>query len=213
MLSLTRQNGAKSTLVVALGVYPHEEPGIGPNIYNFDDNVLYEIHVATGRDLAAGRAYHQLSVPSSRPPSRTRTPFWIRIWPLSIQGIFDFDIDNIGDANQNLFRSIPSPRSTWHSKTVLGTGSFHQTIRVGPRPFTTKATTAINRRRMAFRRLLNSTGIPNKPSPNSRIKGRLRCLRRPAGRWLLCRYHSIFDLLNYGVRARERIHKGVSTFT
>jgi hypothetical protein len=47
-------NGEKS-LVVALGVYPHEEPGIGPNKYNFDDNVLYEIHVATGDDLQAGR--------------------------------------------------------------------------------------------------------------------------------------------------------------
>ena len=44
------------SLVVALAVYPHEEPGVGPNIYNFDDDVLYEIHVATGRDVAAGRA-------------------------------------------------------------------------------------------------------------------------------------------------------------
>ena len=42
---------AARVLVVALGAYPHEEPGIGPNAYNFDDNVLYEIHVATGRDL------------------------------------------------------------------------------------------------------------------------------------------------------------------
>src|SRR4029077_15139167 len=48
------ENGIK-TLVTALGVYPFEEPGIGPNAYNFDDNVLYQIHVATGRDLAAGR--------------------------------------------------------------------------------------------------------------------------------------------------------------
>src|ERR1043166_5500084 len=48
-------NGVK-TLVTALGVYPFEEPGIGPNKYNFDDNVLYEIHVATGKDVAAGRA-------------------------------------------------------------------------------------------------------------------------------------------------------------
>ena len=47
-------NGKKS-LVVALAVYPHEEPGVGPNIYNFDDNVLYEIHVATGRDVEAGK--------------------------------------------------------------------------------------------------------------------------------------------------------------
>ena len=50
-----QENGGKS-LVTALGVYPFEEPGIGPNKYNFDDNVLYEIHVATGDDLAAGRS-------------------------------------------------------------------------------------------------------------------------------------------------------------
>src|SRR6266404_1784234 len=43
-------------LIVALGVYPFEEPGIGPNKYNFDDNVLYQIHVALGSDVAAGRA-------------------------------------------------------------------------------------------------------------------------------------------------------------
>src|SRR5262252_10093920 len=48
------ENGTKS-LVTALGVYPHEEPGIGPNKYNFDDNVLYQIHVATGSDVAAGK--------------------------------------------------------------------------------------------------------------------------------------------------------------
>src|SRR5947207_3095265 len=49
------ENGTKS-LVTSLGVYPHEEPGIGPNKYNFDDNVLYQIHVATGNDVAPGRA-------------------------------------------------------------------------------------------------------------------------------------------------------------
>src|SRR6476619_7288155 len=49
------ENGTKS-LVTALGVYPHQEPGIGPNKYNFDDNVLYAIHVALGNDVSAGRA-------------------------------------------------------------------------------------------------------------------------------------------------------------
>ena len=49
-----QENGYKS-LVTALGVYPFEEPGIGPNKFNFDDNVLYEIHVATGDDVAAGK--------------------------------------------------------------------------------------------------------------------------------------------------------------
>jgi hypothetical protein len=50
------QEGSNKNLVVALGVYPHEEPGVGPNKYNFDDNVLYEIHVALGSDVASGRA-------------------------------------------------------------------------------------------------------------------------------------------------------------
>ena len=54
------ENGQK-VLVTALGVYPFEEPGIGPNKFNFDDNVLYEIHVATGKDVAAGR--QELLVP------------------------------------------------------------------------------------------------------------------------------------------------------
>jgi hypothetical protein len=41
-------------LTTALAVYPFEEPGIGPNKYNFDDNVRYEINVATGDDVARG---------------------------------------------------------------------------------------------------------------------------------------------------------------
>ncbi len=42
-------------LTTALAVYPFEEPGIGPNKYNFDDNVRYEIHVALGKDVERGR--------------------------------------------------------------------------------------------------------------------------------------------------------------
>src|SRR5271170_4161824 len=62
------ENGdTNNYLVVGLGVYPFEEPGIGPNQYNFDPNVLYQIHVCTTNksrglpssalnDVAAGRA-------------------------------------------------------------------------------------------------------------------------------------------------------------
>src|SRR5215475_13607018 len=46
--AFVQNEGGVKTLVTALGVYPFEEPGIGPNKYNFDDSVLYEIHVATG---------------------------------------------------------------------------------------------------------------------------------------------------------------------
>ena len=49
------QRFGRKYLTTALAVYPHEEPGIGPNKYNFDDDVLYEIRVATGGDAAKGR--------------------------------------------------------------------------------------------------------------------------------------------------------------
>ena len=71
------QNGRKS-LVTALGVYPFEEPGIGPNKYNFDDNVLYDIHVALGKDVAAGRPTLYVRVPLhdavQEPPARSCSP-------------------------------------------------------------------------------------------------------------------------------------------
>jgi hypothetical protein len=42
------ENGdTNNYLVVGLGVYPFEEPSVGPNKYNFDDNVLYQIHICT----------------------------------------------------------------------------------------------------------------------------------------------------------------------
>src|SRR5208282_40348 len=43
-------------LTAAVAVYPFEEPSIGPNKYNFDDNVLYAINIASGSDLAKGEA-------------------------------------------------------------------------------------------------------------------------------------------------------------
>ena len=51
---VSQHNGMKH-LTTALAVYPFEEPGIGPNKYNFDDNVRYEIHVLTGNDVSSGR--------------------------------------------------------------------------------------------------------------------------------------------------------------
>lgn len=50
------ERGGNKYLTTALAVYPFEEPGIGPNAFRFDDNVRYEIHVSTGKDMAAGRS-------------------------------------------------------------------------------------------------------------------------------------------------------------
>ena len=47
-------NAGQKYLNVALGVYPFEEPGIGPNKYNFDDNVLYQIHLSLGTNYTTG---------------------------------------------------------------------------------------------------------------------------------------------------------------
>lgn len=102
----------KKSLVVALGVYPHEEPGIGPNAYNFDDNVLYEIHVSKGRDFAAGR-------PTISYQFKFDTTFREKNTILvSYLGV----VNNIGDPNQNLLQTYTVTKVNWHSKTVLGRG-------------------------------------------------------------------------------------------
>lgn len=50
------ERGGEKYLTTAVSVYPFEEPGVGPNKYNFDDAVRYELHVLAGDDLASGRA-------------------------------------------------------------------------------------------------------------------------------------------------------------
>ena len=106
-------SGPKS-LVVALGVYPFEEPGIGPNKFNFDDNVLYKIHVALGRDVAAGRATLSYQFEFR---SETRKPNTI------LQN-FTGVIQDVGDANQNFVQryTVTKVDHRWNRRTVLGTG-------------------------------------------------------------------------------------------
>src|SRR5881628_2727677 len=108
------ENGVK-VLVTALGVYPHEEPGVGPNKYNFDDNVLYEIHIATGNDVAAGRAAISYQF-------QFKTHFKTKSTLLqSYLGV----ITNIADAAQNLVQTYTVTkvdRRTNRAK-VLGTGT------------------------------------------------------------------------------------------
>src|SRR5882724_4591373 len=104
-------------LVVALGVYPFEEPGIGPNKYNFDDNVLYQIHVALSNDVAAG-------LPTISYQFRFNTMFKNTATILqSYLGV----IQHIGDANQNLVQTYTVTKVDHRVKgkqgvTLLGTG-------------------------------------------------------------------------------------------
>jgi hypothetical protein len=110
---VTRDGGAKS-LVTALSVYPFEEPGIGPNKYNFDDNVLYEIHVAAGKDVAAGR-------PTYTYQFRFRTKFKNKKTILqSYLGV----VKDVNDPNQNLtqFYTVTRVDHRTGYRAVLGRG-------------------------------------------------------------------------------------------
>lgn len=87
-----RESDNTKVLATSLAVYPFEEPGIGPNKYNFDDNVLYQIHVALGADVAAGN-------PTISYQFRFTTTFKNQGTILqSFLGV----IQDVDDANQNL---------------------------------------------------------------------------------------------------------------
>src|SRR5678816_667430 len=103
-------------LTTALAVYPHEEPGIGPNKYNFDDAVLYEMHVALGDDLRAGRptVTYQFEFHTRYKNVRTILQSYLGV------------IRDVDDANQNLTQEYTVTRIDRRSHrpqvTVLGTG-------------------------------------------------------------------------------------------
>src|SRR4030095_9142483 len=109
------ENGVKS-LVTALGVYPHEEPGIGPNKYNFDDNVLYQIHVATGDDVALGKATlsYEFKFDTTFRNQNTILQSYLGV------------INDVGDANQNLVQTYTVTKVDHRQhdhRTLLGTGT------------------------------------------------------------------------------------------
>ena len=107
------RRGATPYLTTALAVYPHEEPGIGPNKYNFDDDVLYEIHVARGRDVAAGRSTWTYQFRFFTTYRNTATILQ------SYLGV----IDNVGDASQNLIQRYTVTLVDERGRaTLLGSG-------------------------------------------------------------------------------------------
>ncbi len=101
-------------LVTALSVYPFETPGIGPNKFNFDDNVLYSIFVSSGDDVARGR-------PTYRYDFQFRTKF--RNSETILQS-YTADIENVGDEGQNLIQTYTVKRTDFRtgSRRFLGRG-------------------------------------------------------------------------------------------
>src|SRR6266700_7321537 len=109
------QEAGEKSLVVALGVYPFEEPGIGPNKHNFDDTVLYEIHVALGADLAAGRATISYQFNFTSRTKNLNTTLY------NYTGV----IEHVDDAAQNFVQSYSVTKvdhRPGHNRTVLGSG-------------------------------------------------------------------------------------------
>ena len=88
---LSQHNGMKR-LTTALAVYPFEEPGIGPNKFNFDDNVRYEIHLLTGNDVRTGRTSltYRFTFDTTYQNPNTILQSYLGV------------VEDIGDANQNL---------------------------------------------------------------------------------------------------------------
>jgi len=106
--------GGNKSLVLALGVYPHENPGVGPNKYNFDESVRYELHVALGSDVAAGRPTITYRFEFKTKFKRTNTILQ------SYQGV----VNDIDDAGQNLTQTYTVRKIDNRNAlvTLLGSG-------------------------------------------------------------------------------------------
>jgi hypothetical protein len=97
-------------LDVALAVYPHQEPGVGPNKYNFDPNVLYQIFLAdpvTGADRVA----YQFQFADNYKTQSTILQ--------SYTGVVAAN----GDSAQNLTQTYTVTKVVGSASTSLGTGT------------------------------------------------------------------------------------------
>jgi hypothetical protein len=114
------EDGEIQYLTTAVAVYPFEEPGIGPNNYRFDDDVLYEIHVALGDDIDKGRAtlsYQFRFETRFKDAGTTLQAF------LGTIGCAEDALDEGGfDPNQNLRQTYTVTRRKNGEGEVLGTG-------------------------------------------------------------------------------------------
>ena len=107
------QKYGRQYLTTALAVYPHEEPGVGPNKYNFDDDVLYEIRVATGNDVAKdGTTYtYQFRFDTSYRNVNTILQSYLGV------------VGSVGDASQNLIQRYTVDKVDWQTGRSVRLGS------------------------------------------------------------------------------------------
>ena len=106
------QKFGRKYLTTALAVYPHEEPGIGPNKYNFDDDVLYEIRIATGNDVAKGRTTvaYQFAFDTTYRNRNTILQSYLGV------------ISDVGDEAQNLIQRYTVTKVDWRTGETVQLG-------------------------------------------------------------------------------------------
>ena len=110
---VSERDGGKY-LTTALAVYPFEEPGIGPNKYNFDDAVRYRIHVSTGADLEKGLPTFTYEFQFATQFRNQKTILQSYLGP----------VEQVGDEGQNLIQRYQVVRQERRNgrRTVLGSG-------------------------------------------------------------------------------------------
>jgi len=124
---VTTRNSAKF-LNLALGVYPHENPAVGPNKYNFDETVRYEIHVALGSDVAAGRASvtYRFEFQTKYKTQKTILQSYLGV------------VNDIDDASQNLTQTYTVTKIDNRGSsatTILGSGKVPPNNQGNATPF------------------------------------------------------------------------------
>ncbi|MEO0797235.1 MAG: DUF4331 domain-containing protein [Verrucomicrobiota bacterium] len=110
------ERGSTPYLTTALSVYPFEQPGIGPNKYTFDDDVLYQIHVSLGDDIQNGDPTISYEFEFSTFFANLGTILQVYLGPI--------DADFVNDPDLNLLQSYTVTKVDHrdNSRTFLGSG-------------------------------------------------------------------------------------------
>jgi hypothetical protein len=118
-----------------MNVIPAQEPSAGPNYFNFDDNVLYQIHLDTDQDGVANDVVYQF-----RFETEIRAPF--NVLPLAYAGVSGVPglplpitaLDGPGSDGLGVRQRYSVTEVRGKMRTDLGTGSmFAVPSNVGPR--------------------------------------------------------------------------------
>ncbi|MCA8953571.1 MAG: DUF4331 domain-containing protein [Planctomycetes bacterium] len=100
-------------LTLGMSVYPFEEPGIGPNAYNFDYRVAYCLNICKGADLATGRKSLTYVYLFDKRYKNNNTILQ------SYTGV----VQNVDDAAQNLTQTYSILEIDWSAGAVTFVGS------------------------------------------------------------------------------------------